>query len=112
MKLAFAAKVGGHGRLGRDETALLARLTICNQGARQKHTGETRRAPLLKSKSKRLLVSIQRNTEKVAEDLNVNITLDFTRPCKLEFFGLNPFTISEFLLIGLQHSTAGLDQVC
>ena len=48
---------GGNGRLGRVETGLLSRtLPTRNQRSRPQHTGETRCAPLLKSKSKRLLV--------------------------------------------------------
>ena len=43
---------GGHGRLGRVETGLLSRTLPI----RPQHTGETRCAPLLKSKSKRILV--------------------------------------------------------
>ena len=51
LKLDFAAEKG-HGRLGRVETGLLSRTLPI----RPQHTGETRCAPLLKSKSKRLLV--------------------------------------------------------
>ena len=59
LKLDFAAEKGGHGRLGRVETGLLSRtLRHRNQRSRPQHTGETRCAPLLKSKSKRLLVEL------------------------------------------------------
>ena len=49
-----SAKEGGHGRLGRVETGLLF-LAPCplEPSSRPQHTGETRCAPLLKSKSKR-----------------------------------------------------------
>jgi len=52
-----SVKEGGHGRLGRVETGLLARpLQIWNQRSRSQHTGGTHCARVLKSKSKRLLV--------------------------------------------------------
>jgi hypothetical protein len=54
LNLDFAAEKGGPGRLGRVETGLLSRtLRHRNQRSRPQHTGETRCAPLLKSKSKR-----------------------------------------------------------
>ena len=50
-------KKGGYGRLGRVENGLLSRNPPHrNQRSRAQHTGETRCTPLLKSKSKRLLV--------------------------------------------------------
>ena len=57
LQLDFAAKKGGHSLLGCVETGLLSRNPAHrNQRSRPQHTGETRCAPLLKSKSKRLLV--------------------------------------------------------
>ena len=63
-----SGKGGGHGRLGRVETGLLSRNpphrkqrsrpqhTVGASGSESLRIGETRNAPLLKSKSKRLLV--------------------------------------------------------
>ena len=53
FEIGLCSGKGGHGRLGRVETDLLSRTLPI----RPQHTGETRCAPLLKSKSKRLLVS-------------------------------------------------------
>ncbi len=52
FEIGLCSGKGGHGRLGRVETGLLSRTLPI----RPQHTGETRCAPLLKSKSKRLLV--------------------------------------------------------
>ena len=52
FEIRLCSEKGGHGRLGRVETGLLSRTLPI----RPQHTGETRCAPLLKSKSKRLLV--------------------------------------------------------
>jgi hypothetical protein len=58
LKLDFAAEKGGHGRLGRVETGLLSRtLPIGTKGADRSTQARRSCAPLLESKSKRLLVS-------------------------------------------------------
>ena len=82
-----SAKEGGHGRLGRVETGLLSRALpiVTNEHAKAHRRclrlGETRCAPLLKSKSKRLLVL-------------VGIWDDFRRP--LFDVGESPFFLLGF----------------